>query len=60
MFHDLHSSQNLTRVIESRRMRWRGGNVTRMRDRRVAYRIYGAGGGAGGGPEVNSPLGSTT
>jgi hypothetical protein len=44
MFHYLHSSPNLIRVIESRKMRLGGGMyVTHMRDRRVAYRIYGAG-----------------
>ena len=37
---DLYSSPNIVRVIKSRRMRWTG-HVTRMGDRRVAYRVFG-------------------
>jgi hypothetical protein len=36
--HDLCSSPNIIRVIESRRMRWEG-HVSRMGERRYAYRI---------------------
>jgi hypothetical protein len=35
---DLYSSSNITRVIKSRRMRV-AGNVTRMGERRGAYRV---------------------
>jgi hypothetical protein len=35
---DLYSSQNIIRVIKSRRMRW-AGHVTRMGEGRGAYRI---------------------
>jgi hypothetical protein len=36
--YDLHSSQNIIRVIKSRRMGW-AGLVARMEDRRDAYRV---------------------
>ena len=35
---DLYSSQNIIRMIKSRRMRW-AGHVARMGERRGAYRI---------------------
>jgi hypothetical protein len=36
--HDLYSSPNIVKVIESRRMRW-AGHVARMREGRGAYRV---------------------
>jgi hypothetical protein len=36
--HNLYTSQNITRMIKSRRMRWVG-NVARMAEMRDAYRI---------------------
>jgi hypothetical protein len=48
--HSLYSSQNIVRVIKSRRMRW-AGHVARMRERRGVYRIL------GGRPEGKRPLG---
>jgi hypothetical protein len=36
--HDLYSSPNVVRVIESRRMRW-AGHVARMGEGRGAYRV---------------------
>ena len=47
---DLYCSPNITRVIKSRRMRW-AGLVTRMRERRDAYRVL------VGKPEGKRPLG---
>jgi hypothetical protein len=37
-FHDLYSSQNIVRVIKSRRMRW-AGHVARMCEGRGANRV---------------------
>jgi hypothetical protein len=48
--HYLYSSPNIFRVIKSRKMRW-AGHVTRMGDRRGAYRIL------VGRPEGKRPLG---
>jgi hypothetical protein len=36
--HNLYSSQSITRIIKSRRMRW-AGHVARMWEKRNAYRI---------------------
>jgi hypothetical protein len=36
--HSLYSSQNIVRVIKSRRMRW-AGHVARMGERRGVYRV---------------------
>jgi hypothetical protein len=36
--HDLYSSQNIIRIIKSRRMRW-AGHVARMGEKRNAYRL---------------------
>jgi hypothetical protein len=36
--HDLYSSQNIVRVIKSRRMRW-AGHVARMDEGRGVYRV---------------------
>jgi hypothetical protein len=47
---DLYSSQNIIRVIKSRRMIW-AGHVARMGDKRGAYRIL------VGRPEGRRPLG---
>jgi len=47
---DLHSSPDIVRVIEYRRMRW-AGNVARMGERRSAYRFL------VGKPERKRPLG---
>jgi hypothetical protein len=38
-FYDLYSSQNIIRVIKSRRVRW-AGHVARMGHNRVSYRIF--------------------
>jgi hypothetical protein len=38
VLNDLHSSQNIIRVIESRRMRW-ARHVAHMEDKRGVYRI---------------------
>jgi hypothetical protein len=48
--HDLYSSQNIVRVIKSRRMRW-AGHVARMGVGRGAYRVL------VGRPEGKRPLG---
>jgi hypothetical protein len=48
---DLYSSQNIIRVIKSRRMRW-AGHVARMGEGRGVYRIL------VGRPEGRRPLGS--
>jgi hypothetical protein len=48
--HNLYSSPNIIRMIESRRMRW-GGHVARMGKTRNAYRIL------VGKPEGKRPLG---
>jgi hypothetical protein len=37
-FHSLHSSQNIVRVIKSRRMRW-AGHVARMEEGKGVYRV---------------------
>jgi hypothetical protein len=47
---DLYCSPNMVRVIKSRTMRW-AGHVTRMRERRVVYRVL------VGKPEGKRPLG---
>ena len=47
---DSYSSLIIFRVIKSRRMRW-AGNVARMGERRVVYRVL------VGKPEVKRPLG---
>jgi len=49
-FHDLNASPNIIRVIKSRRVR-RAGHVTRMGDRRGAYRFL------MGRPDGKRPLG---
>jgi hypothetical protein len=36
---DLYSSPNIVQVIKSRRMRWRGGHVMCMGERRGIYRV---------------------
>jgi hypothetical protein len=36
--HNLYSSQRITRIVQSRRMRWTG-RVARMEEKRNAYRI---------------------
>jgi hypothetical protein len=36
--HDLYSSRSIIRIIKSRRLRW-AGQVTRMREKRNAYRL---------------------
>jgi hypothetical protein len=46
----LYSSPSIIRIINSRRMRWRG-HVTRMVEKRNAYRIL------VGNPEGKRPLG---
>jgi hypothetical protein len=48
--HDLYSSQNIVRVIKSRRMRW-AGHVARMGEGRGVYRVL------VGRPEGKRPLG---
>jgi hypothetical protein len=48
--HNLYSSPNIIRMIESRRMRW-AGRVARMGETRNAYRIL------VGKPEEKRPLG---
>jgi hypothetical protein len=48
--HNLYSSQNITRIIKSRRMRWEE-HVARMGETRNAYRIL------VGKPEGKRPLG---
>jgi hypothetical protein len=48
--HTLYSSPSIIRMIKSRRMRW-AGNLARMRDNRIAYRIL------AGKTEGNRPLG---
>jgi hypothetical protein len=50
--HNLYASPNITRVIESRRMRW-AGHVARMGDIRNAYNIL------VGKPERKIPIGKT-
>jgi len=47
---DLYCSPNIVRVVKSRRMRW-AGNVARMVERRVVYRVL------MGKPEGKRPLG---
>jgi hypothetical protein len=47
---DLHSAQNIIRVIKSRRMRW-AGHLARVGEKRGAYRIL------VGRPEGRRPLG---
>ena len=47
---DLYSSQNIIWVLKSRRLRW-AGNVARMGERRIAYRVL------VGKLEGDSPLG---
>jgi hypothetical protein len=47
---DLYSSPSIIRIIKSRRMRW-AGHVTRMREKRNAYRLL------VGKPEGKRPLG---
>jgi hypothetical protein len=37
--HNLYSSPIIIRIIKSKRLRW-AGHVTRMRERREAYRIF--------------------
>jgi hypothetical protein len=37
---DLYSSPSIIRIIKSRRMRW-AGHVTRMGEKRNAYRLFG-------------------
>ena len=37
-FHDLYSSQNIIRVIKSRKMKW-AGHVARVVEMRGAYRV---------------------
>jgi hypothetical protein len=49
-FHSLYSSQNIFRVIKSRRMRW-AGHVARMGEGRGVYRVL------VGRPEDKRPLG---
>jgi hypothetical protein len=49
-FHNLYSSQNIVRVIKSRRMRW-AEHVTRRGEGRGAYRVF------VGRPEGKRPLG---
>jgi hypothetical protein len=46
---DLYSSPSIIRIIKSRRMRW-AGQVTRMREKRNAYRLL------VGNPEGKRPL----
>jgi hypothetical protein len=53
ILHNLYSSPNIIRMIQSRRMRW-AGHVARMGEIRNAYRILG-----GGKPEGKRPLGRT-
>jgi hypothetical protein len=48
--HNLYSSPSIIRIIKSTRMRW-GGHVTRMGEKRNAYRIL------VGKPEEKRPLG---
>jgi hypothetical protein len=48
--HDLHSSQSIIRIINSRRMRW-AGHAARMGEKRNAYRLL------VGKPEGRRPLG---
>jgi hypothetical protein len=50
--HDLYSSPNIVRVINSRRMRW-AGHVARMGEGRGAYRIL------VGRPEGKRPPGTS-
>jgi hypothetical protein len=50
--HNLYSSQNIVRVIKSRRMRW-AGHVARMEEGRCVYRFL------VGRPEGKRPLGRT-
>ena len=50
IFHDLDSSPNVIRAIESRRIRWVG-HVARMGERRAAYNVL------VGRPEGKKPLG---
>jgi hypothetical protein len=47
--HSLYSSQNIVRVIKSRRMRW-AGHVARMEKGRGVYRVL------VGSPECKRPL----
>jgi hypothetical protein len=47
--HDLYSSPGIIRIIKKRRMRW-AGHVTRMGEKRNAYRLFGK-------PEGRRPLG---
>jgi hypothetical protein len=37
--HNVYSSQSITRLVKSRRMRW-AGHVARMRAKMIAYRIF--------------------
>jgi len=48
---DLYSSPNIARVIKSRKIRWGGGHVTRMGERKGVYRVL------VGKPEGTRPLG---
>jgi hypothetical protein len=48
-FHDLYSSPNIVRVIQSRRMRWTG-HVAQMEEGRGVYRVL------VGKPEGKRPL----
>jgi hypothetical protein len=48
--HDLYSSPNIIRIINSRRMRW-AGHVARIGEKRTAYRLL------VGKPERKRPLG---
>jgi hypothetical protein len=48
---DRYSSPNIVRAIKSRRIRWRGGHVARMGERRGVYRFM------VGKPEGKRPLG---
>jgi sulfite reductase beta subunit-like hemoprotein len=50
--HNLHTSQNIIRVIKSRRMRW-AGQVARMEEMRNSYNI------SVGKPEGKRPRGRT-
>jgi hypothetical protein len=50
MLHDLYSLPSVIKIIKARRMRW-AGHVTRMREKRNAYRLL------VGKQEGRSPLG---
>ena len=50
---DLYCSPNVVRVIKLRRMKW-AGHVTRVGERRGAYRVFGR-----EKPERKGPLGDT-